>query len=72
MVAPAKDVCFTRRRRWRRGGKTAFRRTYDIAFPPVLAVKLTGAPRPGVGPQDVALALIAATFQNDFNKNKIL
>lgn len=47
-------------------------RTYDIAFPPVLAVKLTGAPRPGVGPQDVALALIAATFQNDFNKNKIL
>ena len=41
-------------------------RTYDIAFPPVLAVKLTGAPRPGVGPQDIALALIAATFQNDF------
>ena len=33
---------------------------------------MTGAPRPGVGPQDVALALIAATFQNDFNKNKIL
>ena len=34
-------------------------RTYDIAYPPVLAVKLTGSPRPGVGPQDVALALIA-------------
>lgn len=47
-------------------------RTYDIAYPPVLAVKLTGSPRPGVGPQDVALALIAATFQNDFNKNKVL
>lgn len=39
---------------------------------PVLAVKLTGSPRPGVGPQDVALALIAATFQNNFNKNKVL
>ena len=47
-------------------------RTYDIAYPPVLAVKLTGSPRPGVGPQDVALALIAATFQNNFNKNKVL
>ena len=47
-------------------------RTYDIAYPPVLAVKLTGTPRPGVGPQDVALALIAATFQNNFNKNKVL
>lgn len=47
-------------------------RTYDIAYPPVLAVKLTGTPRPGVGPQDVALALIAATFQNHFNKNKVL
>ncbi|MDO4268497.1 MAG: hydratase [Eubacteriales bacterium] len=47
-------------------------RTYDVAFPPVLAVKLTGAPRPGVGPQDVALALVAATFKNNFNKNKVL
>ena len=47
-------------------------RTYDVAYPPVLAVKLTGTPRPGVGPQDVALALVAATFQNNFNKNKIL
>lgn len=47
-------------------------RTYDVAYPPVLAVKLTGTPRPGVGPQDVALALVAATFKNNFNKNKIL
>lgn len=47
-------------------------RTYDLARPPILAVKLTGAPRPGVGPQDVALALVAATFANGFNKNKIL
>lgn len=47
-------------------------RTYDLAYPPVIAVKLTGTPRPGVGPQDVALALVAATFKNNFNKNKIL
>lgn len=47
-------------------------RTYDVACPPVLAVRLTGSPRPGVGPMDVALALVAATFKNNFNKNKIL
>lgn len=47
-------------------------KTYDLACPPVLAVKLTGSPRTGVGPQDVALALIAATFRNGFNKNKVL
>ncbi len=47
-------------------------RTYDAARPDVVAVYLTGAPRPGVGPQDVALALIAATFQDGFVKNKVL
>lgn len=47
-------------------------RTYDLKYPPVIAVKLTGTPKPGVGPMDVALALIAATFQNNFSKNKIL
>ncbi len=46
--------------------------TYDIAPPPVVAVNLTGSPRPGVGPMDVALALVGATFKNGFNKNKIL
>ena len=38
-------------------------KTYDIAYPRVIAIHLTGAPRPGVGPQDVALALIGATFK---------
>ncbi len=47
-------------------------RTYDLAYPPVIAVRLTGKPRPGVGPQDVALALVAACFKNHFNKNKVL
>ncbi|MFR5602133.1 MAG: hydratase [Lachnospiraceae bacterium] len=52
--------------------KQLLERTYDIKRPAVIAVKLTGKPAPGVGPQDIALALIAKTFQNGFNKNKIL
>jgi len=48
------------------------RKTYDIAYPPVIAVYLTGAPGRGVGPQDVALALIGATFQNGAVKNAVL
>ena len=53
--------------------KQLLERTYDLsAPPPVIAVRLTGSPRPGVGPQDVALSLVAAVFQNHFVKNKIL
>ncbi len=48
------------------------RKTYDIAYPPVVAVYLTGAPRPGVGPQDVALALVKATFQSGAVKNAVM
>ncbi len=47
-------------------------KTYDLARPRVIAVYLTGAPRPGVGPQDVALALIAATFDAGVVKNAAL
>ena len=47
-------------------------RTYDINRPEVICVYLTGAPRPGVGPQDVALELIGATFSSGFVKNKVL
>ena len=46
--------------------------TYDIAAPETVAVRLTGAPRHGVGPQDVALAIIKAVFDNEFVKNKVL
>ncbi len=46
--------------------------TYDIASPEVVLVHVTGAPKPGVGPHDVALALIAATFGRGFVKNKVL
>ncbi|MDE6841385.1 MAG: hydratase [Oscillospiraceae bacterium] len=48
------------------------RKTYDIAYPRVIAVYLTGAPRPGVGPQDVALALVGATFKSGAVKNAVL
>ena len=47
-------------------------RTYDIPSPEVVAVRLTGRPRPGVGPHDVALALIGAVYGSGFAKNKIL
>ena len=47
-------------------------RTYDIARPEVIAVRLTGKPKPGVGPQDVAIALIGAVYKDGFVKNKVL
>jgi aconitate hydratase len=47
-------------------------KTYDITMPPIIAVKLTGKPSKGIGPMDVALVLLGATFKNGFNKNKIL
>ena len=52
--------------------KQLLSQTYDIRRPQVVAVRLTGKPKKGVGPQDVALTLIGATFKNGFNKNKIL
>ncbi len=47
-------------------------KTYDVSRPEVICVYLTGAPRPGVGPQDVALELIGAVFSSGFVKNKVL
>lgn len=47
-------------------------RTYDIPRPEVIGVMLEGEPCPGVGPQDVALALIGAVFADGFVKNKVL
>jgi len=46
--------------------------TYDVARPEVVCVYLTGAPAPGVGPQDIALALVKAVFKNGFVKNKVM
>lgn len=47
-------------------------KTYDITYPRVVGVHLTGAPRAGVGPQDVALTLIGATFRQGTVKNSVL
>ena len=46
--------------------------TYDIKRPGVIAVWLEGEPRPGIGPHDVALALVGAVFSSGFVKNKVL
>ncbi|MEQ8174877.1 MAG: hydratase [Syntrophomonadaceae bacterium] len=52
--------------------KQLLNKTYDVAYPDVIAVYLEGKPRPGVGPQDVALAIIGAVFGNGFVNNKVL
>ena len=52
--------------------KQLVNRTYDMAKPETVLIWLTGAPRPGVGPHDAALALVGATYANGFVKNKAL
>ena len=47
-------------------------RTYDIKMPQVVAIYMTGKPRKGVGPQDVAIAIIGAVFKNGYVKNKVM
>ncbi len=52
--------------------KQLLENTYDVAAPEVVLVYLDGKPRKGVGPQDVAIALVAATFPKGDVKNKVL
>ena len=52
--------------------KQLLKNTYDVKRPEVVLVYLTGAPRRGIGPHDVALSLVKATFESGFVKNKIL
>lgn len=52
--------------------KQLLSRTYDINMPEVIGVYLTGTPRKGVGPQDVALAIIGAVFANGYVNNKVM
>ena len=47
-------------------------RTYDIPMPEVVGIYLKGAPIPGVGPQDVALAIIGEVFEKGLVKNKVM
>jgi len=52
--------------------KQLLKNTYDIKAPEVVLVHLTGKPRRGIGPHDVAIALVGATFGSGFVKNKVL
>ena len=52
--------------------KQLLNQTYDINMPGVVGVYLTGEPMKGVGPQDVALAIIGAVFKNGYVKNKVM
>ena len=46
--------------------------TYDISYPKIVAIYLDGKPNFGIGPQDIALAIIGAVFKNGYVKNKIM
>ena len=52
--------------------KQLLEQTYDIPMPEVIGVYLKGEPVPGVGPQDVALAIIGEVFDNGYVKNKVM
>ena len=52
--------------------KQLLRKTYDVSRPKVILVYMTGSPAKGVGPQDVALAIIGATFKNGYVKNCVM
>lgn len=52
--------------------KQLLKKTYDVNYPEIIAVYLTNAPKPGVGPHDVALALIKEVFAAGKVKNKVL
>ena len=52
--------------------KQLLNRTYDINMPSVVGVYLTGKPEKGVGPQDVALAIIGAVFECGYVNNKVM
>ncbi len=52
--------------------KQLLSQTYDINMPGVIGIYLTGSPAKGVGPQDVALAIIGAVFGNGYVNNKVM
>jgi len=47
-------------------------KTYDVAYPKVIAIYMTGKPEKGVGPQDIALAIIGAVYNNGYVKNTVM
>lgn len=47
-------------------------KTYDVNCPEVIGIYLTGEPQKGIGPQDIALAIIGTVFENGYVKNKVM
>ncbi len=52
--------------------KQILEQTWDAAYPEVIAVYLDGKPNPGIGPQDIAIAIVSAVFKNGYVKNKVM
>lgn len=52
--------------------KQLLNRTYDFTRPETIAIYLTGKPKPGVGPQDVALSIVGAVYKSGYVKNKVM
>jgi aconitate hydratase len=52
--------------------KQLLRDTYDVDYPGVIAIYLDGEPQPGIGPQDIAIAIIGAVYKNGYVKNKVM
>ena len=52
--------------------KQILEQTWDVKYPEVICVYLDGKPRPGIGPQDIAIAIVTAVFKNGYVKNKVM
>ena len=52
--------------------KQILEQTWDVPYPEVIAVYLDGKPAPGIGPQDIAIAIVSAVFKNGYVKNKVM
>ena len=52
--------------------KQILEQTWDVKYPEVVAVYLDGKPNPGIGPQDIAIAIVTAVFKNGYVKNKVM
>lgn len=52
--------------------KQILEQTWDVKYPEVIAVYLDGKPNPGIGPQDIAIAIVTTVFKNGYVKNKVM
>lgn len=52
--------------------KQILEQTWDVKYPEVIAVYLDGKPNPGIGPQDIAIAIVTVVFKNGYVKNKVM